>query len=164
MEIKARLTDFAPLRERARAIADGEPVIIDQVDTYFRSPTGRLKLREFSGGGGELIYYDRPDATAPTESGYILSPSSEPASLREALSRAMGVRAVVRKRRTLYMVGRTRVHLDEVEGLGSFVEVEVVLEPGEPAAEGVRTAREIMEALGIRREDLVEGGYIDLLG
>jgi predicted adenylyl cyclase CyaB len=73
------------------------------------------------------------------------------------------VRGVVRKRRYLYLVGQTRVHLDEVEGLGEFMELEVVLRPEQSDAEGQAIARDLMTRLGIREEDLLEGAYMDLL-
>jgi len=79
------------------------------------------------------------------------------------LSNALGVRGVVRKRRTLFLVGQTRIHLDEVENLGLFVEIEVVLSLQQTVSEGVHIAEEIMEKLGISRDDLVEKAYIDLL-
>jgi predicted adenylyl cyclase CyaB len=69
----------------------------------------------------------------------------------------------VRKQRTLFLAGRTRIHLDRVEGLGDFLELEVVLAEGEPADAGVREARALMHALGVESSQLVEGAYVDLL-
>jgi len=79
------------------------------------------------------------------------------------LSAALGVVGVVRKRRTLYLIGPTRVHLDEVEGLGDFVELEVVLQPDQDVSDGVATAEDLMQKLGIRPTQLIEKAYIDLL-
>jgi predicted adenylyl cyclase CyaB len=79
------------------------------------------------------------------------------------LSLALGVRGVVRKKRTLYLVGQTRLHLDEVEGLGEFVELEVVLRHGQSDLEGQQIARELMTRLAIREQDLLEGAYMDML-
>jgi predicted adenylyl cyclase CyaB len=84
--------------------------------------------------------------------------------MREVLSRALGVRRVVRKRRTVFHVGRTRVHFDEVEGLGRFIELEVVLGPGEDEAAGATEAKCLMAALGIGEADLVEGAYAEMPG
>ena len=86
-----------------------------------------------------------------------------PDSLRNLLTQAFGIRGVVRKNRTLFLVGNTRVHLDEVEGLGSFMELEVVLGPEEGEAEGQAIAVDLMARLGIKESDLVEQAYIDLL-
>ena len=86
-----------------------------------------------------------PDATEPEESRFVLSPTADPDSLADALGRALGVRGVVRKKRSLYMVGRTRIHVDEVEGLGDFLELEVVLADEESKEAGLAVARELRE-------------------
>jgi predicted adenylyl cyclase CyaB len=163
VEIKARVAGLAALEEKVREVADEGPSVMDQEDTFFRSPRGRLKLRTLSDNEGELIYYERPDTAMPAESGYALARTASPGDLLDVLARCLGTRGVVRKRRTLYLIGRARVHLDRVEGLGDFVELEVVLGPGQDQSEGVRVAHEIMERLGIAREDLVERAYIDLM-
>jgi predicted adenylyl cyclase CyaB len=93
----------------------------------------------------------------------VIAPTPDPAALREALSRAWGTAGRVRKRRRLYLVGDTRIHLDRVEGLGDFLELEVVLAPAQSVAEGEEEARRIMAALGVADEDLVSGAYLDLL-
>jgi predicted adenylyl cyclase CyaB len=74
------------------------------------------------------------------------------------------VRGEARKRRWLYLAGQARIHLDEVEGLGTFLEVEVELQPGQSPAEGERIARELRRGLDVRDDDLVRGAYLDLLG
>lgn len=76
---------------------------------------------------------------------------------------SLGVRGVVRKKRALYMVGQTRIHLDEVEGLGAFVELEVVMQPDQSQTEGIQIARELMAKLEIQDTELVDHAYIDLL-
>jgi adenylate cyclase len=163
VEIKARIADPESMRMRVEAIADRGPVVIRQLDTFFNCREGRLKLREVPGADAELIFYDRPDSAEPSESLYSVTPVSDPAGLIDALSRAMGVKIVVRKVRTLYHSGSTRVHLDQVEGLGDFVELEVVLAPEESFSDGTRIADSLMERLGIRQVDLVEVAYADLL-
>ena len=163
VEIKARIESVDDLLPRARAIADSGPTEILQDDTFFPCSTGRLKLRAFSETSGELIFYRRPNQTGPKESFYIISPTASPDALREALTHAYGQTGRVRKRRTLFMVGRTRIHLDRVEGLGDFLELEVVLVEGETTESGVKVARELLDALGISPRQLIEGAYIDLL-
>ena len=163
VEIKARVADLPALARRVAAIADQGPEVLRQEDTFYPSPRGRLKLRRFAGGKGELIFYRRPDATEPEESRYVLSPTADPESLAAALGGALGVRGVVKKKRTLYRVGRTRVHLDEVEGLGDFMELEVVLAAGEGRSAGLTVARELAQRLGVAEGDLVARAYIDLL-
>jgi predicted adenylyl cyclase CyaB len=163
VEIKARVSDLALIQKRAEMIADSRPSVTKQEDTFFQCPNGYLKLRRFSETEGELIYYQRPDSAEARESQYIRSPSHDPRSLCEVLSNSLGVRGVIRKRRTLYIVGQTRIHLDDVENLGSFVEIEVVLSPQQTVSVGIRIVNEIMEKLGISRDDLVEKAYIELL-
>lgn len=163
IEIKARLTDVADITRKVAALADQGPIAIAQDDTFFRCETGRLKLRAFSTTAGELIFYRRANQQGPKESFYVRSPTSSPTTLREALTLAHGEVGRVTKVRTLYLVGRTRVHLDEVQGLGYFLELEVVLADGEPLEAGVREANQLMDQLGIGARDLIEGAYVDLL-
>lgn len=162
IEIKARVADRRALQAAVGAIATAGPTEILQDDTFFACPNGRMKLRDFATGEGELIFYWRSDTAGPKESQYFRSPTTAVASLREALARGYGEIGRVRKHRTLYMVGRTRVHLDEVEGLGAFLELEVVLAEGEPAQAGIEEAQDLMARLGIAPSALVPGAYIDL--
>ena len=163
VEIKARVPDLNQLRRRVEALSDSPAERIPQEDTFFHIPHGRLKLRVIGPDHGQLIYYQRPDAAGPKRSDYLISVTAEPETLKTALAAALGVRGVVKKQRWLYLVGQTRVHLDQVEGLGSFMELEVVLEPGQSAAEGQAIAADLMSQLDIHATDLVEGAYIDLI-
>ncbi len=163
IEIKARVASLAAIGSLAAALSGKEPVAIAQDDTFFACPDGRLKLRAFSDGTGELIFYRRADDTGPKESFYVISPTSSPDTLRDALGLAYGVIGRVRKQRLLFMAGRTRIHLDRVEGLGEFLELEVVLRDGESAEAGMAEARELLASLRIAPEQLVSGAYLDLL-
>ena len=163
IEIKARVGDLAAIEARAAAIADSGPVDIAQDDTFFACPQGRLKLRELAPAQGQLIHYHRADQGGPKLSDYVIAPTSDPAALRDALTRAYGAAGRVRKQRRLYLAGRTRIHLDRVEGLGDFLELEVVLGAGDGLASGEAEARHIMAALGISEDDLIEGAYVDLM-
>lgn len=163
VEIKARVRDLEALCARAQALSGQSGELISQEDVFFNVAHGRLKLRILAPDHGQLVYYERPDAAGPRPSHYFISTTSEPAVLRDLLTRALGVRGVVRKQRWLYWVGNTRVHLDQVEGLGTFMELEVVLREGDSAAEGARIARALMQSLGVEAADLVEGAYMDLL-
>jgi predicted adenylyl cyclase CyaB len=163
IEIKARVRDLEGLRKHAEMLSDTPCRVIAQEDTFFYAPQGRLKLRKLGPDQGELIYYVREDAAGPKQSNYLLFSTTDPASLGAVLEAALGVRGVVRKQRSLYHVGETRIHLDEVEGLGSFVELEVVLSSEQSEDEGQANAAELMALLGIEETDLVEGAYIDLL-
>ena len=163
VEIKALIDGIDSILPRVAAIANEGPIEIDQDDTFFACDQGRLKLRVFSPDSGELILYCRTDRKGPKESFYVLSPTSTPGALRETLSRAYGQAGRVRKHRTLFIAGRTRIHLDRVEGLGEFLELEVVLADGESAETGEAVARELMEKMRVQPEQLLEGAYVDML-
>ncbi len=162
VEIKARANDFAAQHTRAAALADGPPVLLTQRDIFYRTTHGRLKLR-LEGEHATLIGYARADASGPKLSDYRLYPVAAAEALDECLRQALPVRGIVAKTRTLYLVGQTRIHLDQVEGLGDFLELEVVLRPEQSLAEGQALARTLMDQLGIAETDLLEVAYIDLL-
>ncbi|MEF7617148.1 class IV adenylate cyclase [Aquincola sp. MAHUQ-54] len=164
IEIKARIASVQALLPRAQALADSpEPVVIDQDDTFFACAAGRLKLRQFTPNAGELIHYHRADVAGPKLSDYVRVPTAEPALLREALRRAHGEAGRVRKRRLLLTAGATRIHLDAVEGLGDFLELEVVLRDDEAPGDGEAVARALLRGLGIADAQLLQGAYVDLL-
>jgi len=163
IEIKARIPSVETLVPKAAALATKGPIEIEQDDTFFRCDSGRLKLRTSPNGSGELIFYQRSNQHGPKESFYLISPTSSPDTLREALTAAYGQIGRVRKHRTLFLAGRTRIHLDRVEGLGHFLELEVVLADGEPAEQGVREAHELMEKLVVQPSQLIEDAYVDFL-
>jgi predicted adenylyl cyclase CyaB len=163
IEIKARIDDVYALYEKTSSVADEGPTEILQEDVFFNCDNGRLKLRLFTDGSGELIFYRRSDQAGPKESFYVRSPTASPGPLCEALKLAYGEVGRVRKQRTLFLVGRTRVHLDRVHGLGDFLELEVVMRDEEATDVGVREAYELMQRLGIGTGQLIEGAYIDLL-
>ncbi len=162
VEIKARLVDPEATRRRVEALADGPPEILEQRDTFFRVARGRLKLRETAGGRAELIYYERPDDPEPVESQYEVVPIANGPALRELLARSLGVRGEVVKRRRLFHARRTRIHLDDVHGLGAFLELEVELGDEDTVAEGQQEADRLLGALGIDAASLVAEAYVDL--
>ncbi|PTY06042.1 adenylate cyclase [Verrucomicrobia bacterium LW23] len=165
IEIKARLSNPQRQHALAQQLADGPAVIIPQRDTFFPCPQGRLKLREFPGADApaELILYRRADQPGPKQSEYQILAMPQPEESRAFLSAALGTLRTVRKTRTLYMRGQTRIHLDEVEGLGSFLELEVVLREGQTAADGQAVAEELLRLLEIPADALISGAYADLL-
>ena len=163
IEIKARARNFDEIRRRAEELSKTSAEVIAQEDTFFRTPAGRLKLRIFAEDRGQLIYYNRLDQEGPKRSDYHIAHTSDPANLRRVLELAYGIRGVVRKTRYLYLVGQTRVHLDDVDGLGQFMELEVVMREGQSDAEGQAIAEGLMESLGVEKTDLLDGAYMDLL-
>ena len=136
--------------------------LLVQRDTYFHVPRGRLKLREIEGAAAELIQYARPDEPAARASDYVIAPVPHPAPLREALARALGVRAVVAKRRALYLWRHTRIHLDDVESLGAFLELETVI-TDQSEADARAEIAEAAAALAIHDEDRLAVSYVDLV-
>lgn len=165
IEIKACARDFPEQMGKARALSDGPNHLLHQEDIYYHAPRGRLKMRHTGGEKPQLIFYERADDHSPKSSHYDLIPLSQPQAdaLHQLLSRMLGVRAVVNKARQLFIAGETRIHLDTVENLGQFLELEVVMQPGQPQAQGEKRARQLMQALNIRPEDLIAGSYVDLL-
>ena len=166
IEIKARIDSVDALLPRALAVAGGRPETIHQDDTFFRVPHGRLKLREFADGSAELIQYHRPDSGEARASDYVRVPVPDAAALREALARGCGLLGRVRKERVLLLVSdggfTTRIHLDRVEGLGDFMELEVVLQDGQSDADGADVAGRLMQALGLGYAERISGAYLDL--
>lgn len=163
IEIKAKVKDLEELRKRVEKLCNGVGEEIDQEDIFFHNSLGRFKLRILAPDLGQLIFYQRSDLSGPKLSNYLIYDTADPEGLRGVISQAAGVRGTVRKRRWLYWFGRTRIHLDLVEGLGPFMELEVVLQPGESREEGTAAAAELMDLLAIDQDNLIEGAYIDLL-
>jgi predicted adenylyl cyclase CyaB len=164
LELKARCGDLAAARARAREVATSWLGVDEQTDTYFITRAGRLKLRESSLAGAQLIPYLRPDERSAKRSDYQVLPVEDGPGLARMLSAMLGVHRVVRKRREIALYENVRIHLDRVEALGDFVELEAVWDGGEAglAAEQRRIAW-LRERLGIRDEDVVAGSYETLL-
>lgn len=164
VELKA--VDPQPGRTLERALEHGasDEGLLLQRDTYFAVARGRLKLREEEPGGAHLIaYVRRDDDPAVRVSEYRIAPVAEPALLRDALEAGLGVRVVVDKRRRLLLWEDVRIHLDEVAGLGSYLELEAVArENSDLDSERARVAR-LRAVLGISDDRLREGSYADAL-
>jgi adenylate cyclase class IV len=166
IEIKYRCPDLAAVRTAALSIGATPAAVLDQADTFFRAPTGRLKLREFGDGRtpAELIAYDRADAGATRASDYVIFRTDDAAPLIEALTRSIGTRGVVRKRRELVMWRNVRIHLDRVDGLGDFVELESVIDDEVDEATAKKNLDELIDRCGLSRLEVVPVAYADLLG
>ena len=163
IETKARLRDLPAARQIAAGLATQRLGVQEQVDTYFVCPHGRLKLRQIEHQPANLIWYERPDQTAAKPSDYQLVPVSNPETLKAALAAAWGIRGVVRKRREIFLHHNVRIHLDEVEGLGPFLEFEAVLHPGLDDAAGEAQVEQLAARFAIRPEDLLPQSYSDML-
>lgn len=147
----------------ARGLGANDRGTFAQRDTFFAIPVGRLKLRE-SDDGAELIEYERPDTHQPKPSAYRRLPVDDPDAVRELLAAELGVAAVVEKRRHLLVKDNVRIHLDEVSGLGSFVELEAVAPPGIPPEGQLGVINALRRALGITDDRLLPGAYADYVG
>jgi len=163
VEIKARARNFERQRCLALDLTNLPAEHLIQEDTFFNVPTGRLKLRNIVGRAAELIHYDRSDSLGPKESRYNVCRLDNPEQLKKVLANALGVRGVIRKKRTVSFVGQTRIHLDQVEGLGEFIELEVILDGGQDIPYGAAVAEGLMSQLEIEKRDLIAAAYVDLL-
>ena len=163
IELKARLTDVVAARKLARAIATRQLEMQHQVDTYFHCRRGRLKIRQIDGLSAHLVWYARPDEPGPKASDYVLVPISNPETLKAALTAALGLRCVVEKQREIFLCGNVRIHLDEVTGLGSFLEFEAVLGPDVDEAAGRSQLDDLAEKFSVDRLDLLAGSYGDMI-
>jgi homotetrameric cytidine deaminase len=161
VEIKARDADPGRTLERALALGAADEGVLTQRDTYFSGARGRLKLREQEPGGAQLIAYARPDSDAARTSAYRLADVGDPEALREALDAALGTRVVVDKRRHLLLFEGVRIHLDEVEGLGSFVELEGVAPPESDLTREHERVAHLRDALRI--DDPIPVSYSDMI-
>ena len=161
IEIKARLRDWARANETCVRIGAESQGDIQQTDTYFDIPDGRLKLRECDPGEDYLVFYHRPDVAAVRGSDYHIEPAG--ASMGQLLKQALGVLGVVRKTRALWLWENVRIHLDRVENLGDFIEFEAVLSKDHDDADGFEKLTYLRDAFEIRDDDLETGSYSDLL-
>jgi adenylate cyclase, class 2 len=164
VEIKARCRDAAAVRGTLLAAGAIYRGTDHQVDTYFRVPNGRLKLRE-GNIENHLIFYDRPNCPGPKRADVLLLPTEPGSTVKEILTRAVGVLVTVDKHREIYFLDNVKFHIDTVEGLGGFVEIEAQSGPGRELAEEhlLAQCRRYLEMLAIRTEDLVAESYSDML-
>jgi adenylate cyclase class 2 len=163
LEAKFRLADLAGARTRAEAIGFVYTATLIQRDTFFAVPHGKLKLRE-EADGAVLIHYLRENARGFELSNYAIARLTEAATTRAMLASALGVITEVRKRRTLLLRDNIRFHLDEVEQLGEFGEIEIVLAAEDEATASDAALRAILGALEVRTADLIGVSYFELMG
>jgi adenylate cyclase class IV len=163
VEMKTWIVDGEKVAALVATRSDTPPRRIRPRDTFFGCSTGRLKPRELEAGEGELIDYDRADFIEAKQSHYEITSVAHTKTLKSLLRQALGQTVVVEKKRVLDLVGQTCVHLDSVNGLGTFLELEVVLQPNQSSAEGHDIARELMRQLEIQESDLLATAYSDML-
>jgi len=163
VEIKARCTRVDDIRDwllNQNAEFKGTD---HQTDTYFNVSSGRLKLRE-GVIENNLIYYQRIDQEGPKLSECQLTPVNNPAVLKDMLERSIGVKVIVMKKREIYFIENVKFHIDEVPGLGNFVEIEASnLNKDVSREELLRQCNYYMRELEITETDLVNRSYSDML-
>lgn len=163
VEIKARCANQEAIRSYLKEHAADFKGSDHQVDTYFNVPNGRLKLRE-----GEiennLIHYERPDGEGPKQSRITLYSPQPKSSLKDVLTNALGVMVVVDKVREIYYIENVKFHVDTVEGLGTFMEIEAIDSDGSIGKDKLNEqCRHYLSEMDIKEQDLVSGSYSDLL-
>jgi len=163
IELKARCEDLEGAASIAEAAGAKRVWTRRQTDTYFRVPSGRLKLRVEEPGGAELVAYDRADTPVARESRYEITPVEDPQATLASLEARHGIAARVEKTRTLYLLANVRIHLDEVADLGTFIEFEAVLDEGESEAESRALLDRLRAAFGIGPGDILAGSYADMV-
>ncbi len=162
LEIKLRVNDLARQEELIRRMGASPGGILNQVDTYFHVPRGRLKVRDFTDGSGELIFYDRNESgKARRWSQWQSSRLQNPEQMCVLLGTALGVLGVVKKKRVLYLFEDARIHLDHVPGLGCFIEIESTARQSENSAE--ITFHRLIDALNLNPEEEILCSYLDLM-
>jgi predicted adenylyl cyclase CyaB len=161
LELKARILSMSDSFQAARNLNIHSKGILHQRDVYYNVPHGRLKLRIFNNVKGEMIYYNRPDKEGRRYSDYFIIPVSNPKTANEFFTAALGQKVVVDKRRHLFLYKNARIHLDNVQGLGSYIEFEVVVKYGKTQA------RILLEFLSkhfkIKRSDTIAVSYSDMV-
>jgi adenylate cyclase, class 2 len=134
-----------------------------QTDTYFNVKNGRLKLRE-GNIENNLIYYERENQAGPKSSSFILTKIPDTDKLKESLASADGIKVVVKKKREIYYIKNVKFHIDEVDGLGDFVEIEAGNIDVDLSKDELQQQCEFyMQQFDIEEKNLIEVSYSDML-
>lgn len=163
IEIKARCNNSTRIRKILRSKRANFHGKGHQIDTYFKVPNGRLKLRE---GNVEnyLIHYKRENKKGPKQSNVTLFKTSSDPLLKEVLSKSLGILVVVDKQREIYFIGNVKFHIDNVKGLGSFVEIEAIDKDGSLGKDKLlQQCTRYIDLFHIEDRDLISVSYSDLL-
>jgi predicted adenylyl cyclase CyaB len=161
LELKASITKKRTALKIAETLHAKRIEVLRQTDTYFNVAVGRLKLREIAGERNELIYYRRPNRSGVRYSHYSVVPIEDGSCMKALLTSALGVRTVVRKKRTLFIYRNSRIHIDSVEGLGDYLELEVQVQHGKRQARRIYV--ELRKNFSPVIERIVPGSYSDII-
>ncbi len=164
IEIKARIENLADIRRKVIELNSEYVGMDQQIDTYFNSKKGRIKLRESSLSDPYLILYLRPDKSGPKLSVYQKIPVEDPVGVKKMLSEMFGQHVVIIKKREIFLYDNVRIHLDQVENLGEFLEFEAVMDDSFTDKYVEKKKVEyLMEVLGIKKENLLQNSYENMI-
>jgi adenylate cyclase class IV len=161
VEFKAELRDMQLARSLARAHGAAFIDAVEQVDTYFRVPTGRLKKRQTTGEPVEYIFYDRDNRTKPKLSHFTIY--TEAQAIERFGTAPMPVWLTVKKVREIYLQGNVRIHLDTVEKRGTFMECEALVGTNHPVAQCHKAIADLREVFAPVMGEPISSGYSDLM-
>ena len=163
VEIKARSNNAHGVREYLRGAEADSKGTDHQIDTYYKTDRGRLKLRK-GNIENNLIFYERSDQSGPKQSKITFSSVEADSQIDGVLAEALGVFAVVDKKREIYFIDNVKFHIDTVEGLGNFIEIEAIDYDGTLGPEKLQQQCEYyMRELGIKHGDLLTNSYSDMI-
>jgi predicted adenylyl cyclase CyaB len=165
LEIKAFCPDLEETEAIVKKIATDFLGLDTQTDTYFYTKSGRIKFRESSLSGFYLIPYLRPDQTDAKLSLYAKIDVLDAANVKSLFEQLLGVQSIVKKKRAIYLYENVRIHLDEVEGLGTFLEFEAVFDDKNNFDEEKQKDKVdyLMQKLDVKKEMLIAASYENLL-
>ena len=164
IEIKAILREPAAVEKRIKQFTGNDiSAVLHQTDTFYRSPFGRIKIRGINNNSTELIFYNRTNSAEVRKCRYYRFKLYFPKITKGLFKTFFGTRGKVEKERRLYFYGNTRIHIDRVNNLGSFIEFEYVVDEIHQEEKGYEVVNELMNNLGIKDEDVLSVSYIDML-
>lgn len=163
IEIKAKCSDATHIRKILKEHKADYKGTDHQIDTYFEVPVGRLKLRQ-GNIENNLIHYQRENQSGPKQSIISLYTTSDAKSLLHTLTQALPLKVVVDKHREIYFIDNVKFHIDQVKGLGSFVEIEAIDYDGTIGkAKLLEQCQNYLDLFGITEDDLLSNSYSDIL-
>ncbi len=163
IELKARCADLKAFEAKAQKLDHIFDGLDRQTDTFYNVPQGRLKLRESTLYGNFLIPYLRPDDSGPKRSDYILLPVSDVVATKRILDNMFGGQLLIKKTRKIYLYENVRIHLDQVESLGRFIEFEAVVKSEAEVDANRKKLDHLIKYFGVSKKDFVSSAYVDLI-
>ena len=165
IELKAKTPDLKAVRDKLIQCKAKQIGVFHQVDTYYQVPKGRLKLREVEGEiKAKLIYYERENSAKPKKSSVFILEISPIKAFKQILNKIMNTETIVDKIREIYLYKGVQIHLDEVKGLGSFIEFErKTSESSEKQKKDKLLLNELFEQLSVNKWELERLSYSDLI-